>query len=114
MMREGHSLYYDRKGNPIPREEAWPLFEGTERIVKQTREGDIFVSTVHLVIDHSWGDGPPIIFETMIFGGWKDQAQWRYATETEARLGHRRACVIAFAPWWRRWFPWFRLEGRDE
>lgn len=48
------------------------------------------VSTVWLGIDHSFGDGgPPIIFETMVFGyeGW-DDFQLRYATEDEAKTTH--------------------------
>lgn len=27
------------------------------------------VSTVFLAIDHAFGDGPPVLYETMIFGG---------------------------------------------
>ena len=46
------------------------------------------VSTVFLGIDHNWGDGPPLIFETMVFGGPMDQNQVRYSTYEETLRGH--------------------------
>jgi hypothetical protein len=49
------------------------------------------VSTVFLALDHNhFADGPPLIFETMIFGGEYDQHQWRYSTVKQAREGHRQ------------------------
>lgn len=54
------------------------------------------VSTVFLVIDHNYGKGAPILFETMVFadsGSMWDQYQRRYHTEAEAVRGH--AEVIA-------------------
>lgn len=51
--------------------------------------GDIKVSTVFLGIDHNYTEtGPPILFETMVFGGLLDQEQERYATMAEALSGH--------------------------
>jgi len=44
---------------------------------------------VHLVFDHQWADGPPLIFETMVFGIAGCEPQWRYSTEEEAKLGHQ-------------------------
>jgi hypothetical protein len=49
------------------------------------------VSTVFLGIDHAWDGGPPILFETMIFGGSHDEYQVRYRTHAEAVAGHARA-----------------------
>jgi hypothetical protein len=49
------------------------------------------VSTVWLGLDHSWGEGPPLIFETMVqtaIGEWAEQ--WRYHTEEQAVAGHVR------------------------
>lgn len=68
------------------------------RRVARTTIGQAEVSTVFLGIDHNWGaDGPPILFETMIFvgkdGGVEDY-QERYATWAEAEEGHARA--VAF------------------
>lgn len=48
------------------------------------------VSTVFLGLDHQWGDGPALLFETMVFGGSFDGKQWRYSTWEEAEAGHKR------------------------
>lgn len=55
--------------------------------------GDVRVSTVFLGLDHSFGDGPPLLYETMIFGGEHDQWQERYSTRDEALAGHLAAVV---------------------
>lgn len=61
------------------------------RRVAKTHCGDAAISTVFLALDHSFGeDGPPILFETMVFGGELDQEQERYATWAEAEQGHER------------------------
>lgn len=46
------------------------------------------ISTVFLGLDHQWGDGPPLLFETMIFGGPHDQYQMRCSTWDEAIKQH--------------------------
>jgi hypothetical protein len=46
------------------------------------------VSTVFLCVDHQWGDGDPVLFETMVFGGPLDGWQWRYCYHGEAMTGH--------------------------
>ena len=74
--------------------------------VCQHRLNGIWISTVFLGIDHSWDDGPPILFETMTFieepdcGGHDFYAR-RYATWDEAIMGHLEACVECFAPGWK-------------
>jgi hypothetical protein len=35
------------------------------------------VSTVFLGLDHNYGSGPPVLWETMVFGGPFDGHQWR-------------------------------------
>jgi hypothetical protein len=65
---------------------AW--FEKAERHVAKTNIGDVFVSTVFLGLDHNWGRGPPILFETMVFKGPLDGEQERYVTWEEAEAGH--------------------------
>lgn len=37
------------------------------KIVKQETVEGAFISTVFLAIDHSFGRGPPMLFETMVF-----------------------------------------------
>ena len=59
-----------------------------ERAQRQTTIGDVEISTVWLGLDHQYGDGPPLIFETMVFGGGLDQQQWRYSTLDAAHAGH--------------------------
>ena len=64
-------------------------FETANRHINFTEVTDkVRVSTVFLGIDHSFGSGIPILFETMIFGGEHDQYQERYATYKEAEEGH--------------------------
>lgn len=91
--------WYDRTGKPITSAEANTLFGdkdynrvGLTRITSTDHPGDEWVvSTVWLGLDHSWGDGPPVIFETHTFGPEGDpftDNQDRYTTEGEARIGH--------------------------
>lgn len=49
----------------------------------------ITVSTVFLGIDHSFDDGAPLLFETMVFGGTLDGEMERYSTYEEALAGHK-------------------------
>ena len=62
------------------------------RIVDYTEiTSHVFVSTVFLGIDHRLrGDGPPILFETMIFGGGRlDDVDCRYSSWDDAATGHK-------------------------
>lgn len=79
-----------------PKEEfdllAWARwFETANRTVARTQlPGGVEVSTVFLGLDHNFADsGPPILFETMVFGGKMDQESSRYSTWEEAEAGHR-------------------------
>lgn len=57
---------------------------------------NIVVSTVFLALDHSWDGGPPVLYETMIFGGPLDQSyQRRYHTRADAIIGHDAAVYLA-------------------
>lgn len=92
-----HPAYYDRSGQPISEAEMACLFvnDAARRVaLDEVVCGDesVRVSTVHLVLDHNWGNGPPLIFETMVFGGPSKVDGWqcRYSTEGEAREGHAR------------------------
>jgi hypothetical protein len=56
----------------------------------QWDEGAIYVSTVFLGLDHNlFGSGPPLLFETMVFGPYGGDEQWRYSTWAEAEAGHK-------------------------
>lgn len=71
----------------------WLEERPNERIIGYTEiTSECCVSTVFLGLDHrTWGAGPPIIFETMIFGGPLDQQQWRYSSYDDAETGHKAA-----------------------
>lgn len=73
------------------------LWDIANRSVAQERVGQYDVSTVCLVIDHNYtGVGPPVIFETMIFGDGLDEEYCeRYTTKEEAIEGHARAVEFA-------------------
>ena len=52
--------------------------------------GEVRISTVFLGIDHSFGKGPPLLFESMIFGGPLDGDQDRCSTYEAAEKMHER------------------------
>lgn len=55
---------------------------------------DVKVSTVFLGLDHSFDDGPPLLFETMVFGGEHDELTRRYSTKEQAVRGHNEVVEI--------------------
>ena len=64
------------------------------RSVARDHFGDVLVSTVFLGIDHRFhGDGPPILWETLVFGGPLDGEGGRYASLADALRGH--AAMVA-------------------
>lgn len=64
-------------------------FDDEMKIIKHDHVGEILVSTVFLGLDHNFGGkGPPVLFETMVFGGPLDEEQERYCTREEALAGH--------------------------
>src|SRR5687768_5498583 len=89
------SMHYDREGNPISLETWGKLLEDPSyKRLASHQLSHVTVSTVWLGLDHSWGAGPPVIFETMVFGGPDNSYQERYRTELDARLGHLRTLVM--------------------
>lgn len=61
------------------------------RIVDKTEFSDgSYVSTVFLAMDYSFGIGPPILFETMVFGDPMDGHEDQYRTWDGAAAGHER------------------------
>jgi hypothetical protein len=41
--------------------------------------------------DEAFDNGPPLVFETMIFGGPFDEWAWRYSSWDDAETGHKAA-----------------------
>lgn len=67
----------------------WMEDNQDRRRVASTVLSDCHVSTVFLCINHQWDrNGPPLVFETMVFGGPSDGEYRRYATWDEAVKGH--------------------------
>ena len=74
-------------------------FETADRTVKRDYIGEIMVSTVFMGLDHRFNrNGPPILFETMIFGGVFDGYQTRYSNWVEAEKGHGAALNLVDPP----------------
>ncbi len=70
---------------------AWmEWFESADRVVFQTEIPGGMVSTVFLGLDHQWGIGPPLLFETMIFRDGEGDDAWRCSTWLEAEAQHAR------------------------
>ncbi len=67
-------------------------FETTNRRVAKDIIGEKCISTVFLGLDHSFGDGPPLLFETMVFKGdsSEDEICERCSTWEEAEAQHAR------------------------
>jgi len=64
-------------------------FKSADRRVAQTVVGDSMVSTVFIGLDHSFSlKGPPVLFETLVFGGPLADEMDRYSTWDEAEAGH--------------------------
>jgi hypothetical protein len=71
---------------------TWAIwFEDADRRVGYTQiTSHVEVSTIFLGLDHRHlGDGPPILFETMVFGGPLDGDGGRYSSYDDAEVGHR-------------------------
>lgn len=72
----------------------WPL---------HLRGHGIGISTVFLGLDHNWNeDGPPVLWESMIFGGLLNGECRRYTSKLDALTGHaalvERARAAAHVP----------------
>lgn len=96
---EGGLVHYDRQGLPISFGEWGALFDDEDyRRIALTEVGPVRVSTVWLGIDHRFGEGPPIIFETMVFGCLALlEYQTRACTENEALAQHAHAVALVEA-----------------
>lgn len=88
----GMGMYYILKGKkavPIDDVLEWAKTFGKHKRVAENYIGRIRISTVFLGLDHQYGEGKPLVFETMIFGGELDEEMDRYSTWEEAEAGHK-------------------------
>jgi len=83
--------YYLVNKKPVKCENMSDLsrFSTEDRTVCKTKIGKVEVSTVFLGLDHRIFDGPPLLFETMIFP--ECDYMERYSTWDEAAEGHWKA-----------------------
>jgi len=102
-MRHTHYTL-DAAGQPIPCDDVlvWARWFGGRhnRQLRSTYVGEgpakVHVSTVFLGLDHNFDDkGPPVLWETMIFGGPHDGYQDRYSSREDALAGHDKALALA-------------------
>jgi hypothetical protein len=85
----GYYILEGKTPKPVDNVAEWAVwFESADRVVNKTQIGDTWVSTIFLGLDHSFGAGKPLLFETMIFEGERDGDQWRWHTWDEAENGH--------------------------
>ena len=74
--------------------------ESSRRTIAREKIGDSEVNTVFLGLDHGFGKGPPVLWETMVFGGRLDQEQDRCSGTIEdakrmhARMARRVADIV--------------------
>jgi hypothetical protein len=90
----------DAAGNPVPEFSplayAEAMMNNDPHIAREER-GQVEVSTVFLGMDHDWTrKGPPILYETMVFGGVYTGLQLRYSTRAEALAGHAKIVAEVF------------------
>lgn len=90
----------DENDNPVRETDHKVInreFKSERRIIKIDNVSEfVRVSTVFLMLDHNYiPGGPPVLFETMIFGGDHDGYQDRYTTKAEALIGHEKAVKLA-------------------
>lgn len=82
----------DETGVPVPEPDlmVWGRwFENADnRVVQRTEIGAVAVSTVFLGLDHAFGQGAPLLWESLVFGGPRDGEMRRYATRAAAEQGH--------------------------
>lgn len=104
--------FYDRASREISMSDFNGLLLDMEyKRIAEDDIGELWVSTVWLGVNYQFRDGPPLIFETMVFRGkdmdadpdkaldlnpevrdWIGQ-QWRWSTEAEALTGHYGICL---------------------
>jgi hypothetical protein len=83
-----------------------PILEYGERIARREEcivardelaDGRVLVSTTWIGLDHQFGEGPPLIYETMIFYEGYDGGLWqtRHTYRADALAGHAEALAWA-------------------
>jgi len=90
-MNERYILDENHKAIPVgdlTTRVRWMQKKKINRVALTQVTPEISVSTVFLGLDHSFGGYPPLLFETIVFGGPMDGEMDRYTTWDEAEAGH--------------------------
>jgi hypothetical protein len=75
---------------PEPDPIKWAKYIGAAELsVAATQVGEARISTVFLGLKYGRGGGPPLLWETMVFGGPLNGEQQRYSSREDAERGHR-------------------------
>lgn len=95
-------MWYGLDGRPIGTYEANQLLGDIDArrvllTIITTDKGQCQVSTIFLVLDHSFLGGPPVLWETGTLGGPDDMNQRRYASLAGAVKGHPEAVAECLA-----------------
>lgn len=90
---DAHLWRLDAHGEPVqcdlPGWARWMEEAADQRQVALTDVGDARISTIFTGFDYNlFGDGPPVLWETMVFGGPLDREQRRYTSRAGAEAGH--------------------------
>jgi hypothetical protein len=105
--RRERPLFYAQYGElvvPEPDLEIWGWWFETSAEQRQVAvtvlPGNVQVSTVFLGVDHQFSlnpDAPPLLYETLVFGGVLADTMDRYSSREAALAGHARilAAVVA-------------------
>lgn len=113
VLRTGHYIL-NENGQPIPADlDTWARwFEKRDRILKQEWIGRSWVSTVFLGLDHNYSEeGPPILWETLVFGGkLKDEMTRCSGSREQAEAMHEEMVkrVYVTEEYWIPFMPLFR------
>ena len=96
-MHQMHFILDAAAGEPVHEPDLltwarWFETHSLDRVLKTTElfppDGRSRVSTVFLGLNHNYWGGPPILWETMVFGGPLDLETDRYSSRAEALAGH--------------------------
>ncbi len=69
-------------------------YEDADRQVALTDFDGGNISTVFMGLNYNFGDGPPLWFETLVFGGEHNGEADHYSTLEEAMIGHERMVAL--------------------
>ncbi len=97
-MKQRYYILDGRK--PVPADlQTWSEWMcETERHVAQDEIEGARISTVFLGLDHNpYFSGPPLLYETMVFGGVCNDAIERCSTWEQAEAMHGRTCDLVRA-----------------